>query len=73
MPYIDVNGERLFYVVNAGKLRSKRSERGEWSLVLIHGAGGSHLVWPAELRRLGGVTVYALDLPAHGKSDGQGR
>ncbi|MDW8070224.1 MAG: alpha/beta hydrolase [Anaerolineae bacterium] len=43
---------------------------GQHNLVLIHGAGGSHLYWPAALRRLAGVNVYALDLPAHGRSGG---
>jgi pimeloyl-ACP methyl ester carboxylesterase len=43
-------------------------------LVLIHGAGGSHLYWPPDIRRLQGYCVYAPDLPGHGKSssiDGQ--
>jgi len=38
-------------------------------LVLIHGAGGMHLHWPPEIRRLRGYCVYAIDLPGHGKSD----
>jgi len=38
-------------------------------LVLIHGAGGMHLYWPPEIRRLRGYCVYAIDLPGHGKSD----
>jgi pimeloyl-ACP methyl ester carboxylesterase len=38
-------------------------------LVLIHGAGGMHLYWPTEIRRLRGYSVYAIDLPGHGKSD----
>jgi len=38
-------------------------------LVLIHGAGGLHLYWPPEIRRLHGYCVYAIDLPGHGKSD----
>jgi pimeloyl-ACP methyl ester carboxylesterase len=42
-------------------------------LVLIHGAAGNHLYWPHELRRLPGEDVFALDLPAHGKSQGQAR
>jgi pimeloyl-ACP methyl ester carboxylesterase len=42
-------------------------------LLLIHGAGSSHLCWPAELRRLTGHTVYAIDLPGHGKSAGIGK
>ncbi len=37
-------------------------------VILIHGAGGSHLDWPAEFRRLAGYTVYAVDLPGHGRS-----
>ena len=39
-------------------------------VVLIHGAGGSYLSWPAEMRRLNGQQVLALDLPGHGKSRG---
>ncbi len=41
-------------------------------VVLIHGAGGTHLYWPQELRRLPGYRVFALDLPGHGKSTGRG-
>ena len=46
--------------------------KGSPTLVLVHGAGGNHLHWPAELRRLHEATVYALDLPGHGRSGGQG-
>jgi pimeloyl-ACP methyl ester carboxylesterase len=42
-------------------------------LVLIHGAGGDHLSWPPEIRRLSGARVFTLDLPGHGKSKGPGR
>jgi len=42
-------------------------------VVLIHGAGGSHLSWPPEMRRMSGARVYALDLPGHGKSGGVGK
>jgi pimeloyl-ACP methyl ester carboxylesterase len=41
-------------------------------LVLIHGAGGDHLSWPSELRRMAGCRVFAPDLPGHGKSKGPG-
>lgn len=41
-------------------------------VVLIHGAGGTHLYWPPEVRRLAGYPVYAPDLPGHGKSGGRG-
>lgn len=42
-------------------------------LVLIHGAGDSHVQWPPQLRFMAGVTVYALDLPGHGQSTGAAR
>lgn len=42
-------------------------------IVFIHGAGGSHLHWPAPLRRLKNYRVYAVDLPGHGKSAGRGQ
>ena len=41
-------------------------------VILIHGAGGNHLYWPPELRRLTGYRIYALDLPGHGKSSSVG-
>jgi pimeloyl-ACP methyl ester carboxylesterase len=41
---------------------------GRPPLVLVHGAGGTHLHWPPQLRRLPGEHVYALDLPGHGQS-----
>jgi pimeloyl-ACP methyl ester carboxylesterase len=41
-------------------------------VILIHGAGGTHLHWPTQIRRLPGHRVYALDLPGHGKSEGRG-
>lgn len=41
-------------------------------LVLIHGAGGDHLSWPSQIRRLAGYRVYTPDLPGHGKSRGHG-
>ncbi len=64
MPYVEVNDHRLFCAQTRGKKPDAPT------LVLIHGAGGSHLHWPAELRRLSGATVCALDLPGHGRSDG---
>ena len=48
----------------------------DWSqpaVILLHGAGGNHLYWPAELRRMAGQRIYAPDLPGHGKSAGIGR
>ena len=42
-------------------------------VILIHGAGGTCLHWPPEVRRLEERRVYALDLPGHGKSEGIGK
>lgn len=39
-------------------------------LLLIHGAGGTHLDWAATLRQLNSLVP---DLPGHGKSPGPGR
>jgi len=66
MPYAKLDTGKLFYAQSRGR------GPGAPTLVLIHGAGGSHLHWPAELRRLPGATVSALDLPGHGRSDGPG-
>lgn len=48
------------------------SKKGRLPVVLVHGAGGSRLHWPGNLRRLPGATVYTLDLPGHGRSGGWG-
>jgi pimeloyl-ACP methyl ester carboxylesterase len=40
-------------------------------VVLLHGAAGTHLSWPVQVRYLPGCRVYALDLPGHGKSGGE--
>lgn len=42
-------------------------------LILIHGAGGNHLSWPPQIRRLADEKIYALDLPGHGQSEGMGK
>ncbi len=58
-----------------GQLYYRRHQGGNRllaPLVLVHGAGGNHMHWPAELRRLPDAIVYSLDLPGHGKSDGPG-
>jgi len=42
-------------------------------VILIHGAGGTHISWPPQIRRMAEETIYAIDLPGHGKSEGNGR
>lgn len=67
MPYEMVAGQRLFFARHKGP-----SEKAP-ALLLLHGAGGSRLEWPAELRRMPNAAVYVLDLPGHGRSELPGR
>jgi pimeloyl-ACP methyl ester carboxylesterase len=57
----------LYYFVHGEELRDRPP------VLLLHGAGGSHLSWPPQIRRLTGQRMFALDLPGHGKSEGVGR
>ncbi len=50
-----------------------KEQTNKLPVVLIHGAGGTHLYWPSEVRRLAGFRVLAPDLPGHGKSAGRGQ
>jgi pimeloyl-ACP methyl ester carboxylesterase len=68
MPFVSLNGEKLHYQYHRGALQPKTSP-----LVLVHGAGGTLMHWPGELRRLPDHEVYALDLPGHGRSSGPGQ
>jgi pimeloyl-ACP methyl ester carboxylesterase len=65
MPYLDLNGERIYYAFH-------QNQADGVPVLLIHGAGENHLAWPIGLRRLPGTIVYAIDLPGHGKSTGTG-
>ena len=53
--------------------QSKEIDPSRLPLILIHGAGGSFLSFHPYLRRLQGETIYAPDLPGHGKSEGAGK
>jgi pimeloyl-ACP methyl ester carboxylesterase len=66
-PYTTLTTGRTWYAQN----RPPTPDRPP--LLLIHGAGGDHLHWPPELRRIPGESVLALDLPGHGRSEGPGR
>jgi len=57
----------LYYFAHGEELRDRPP------VLLLHGAGGSHLSWPPQIRRLTGQRIFALDLPGHGKSEGIGR
>ena len=57
----------LYYFAHGDELRDRPP------VLLLHGAGGSHLSWPPQIRRLTGQRIFALDLPGHGKSEGVGR
>ncbi len=44
------------------------SDSDQIPTILIHGAGSSHLGWPASIRHLPSKHILAIDLPNHGKS-----
>jgi len=45
-------------------------ERTTDPVILIHGIGGSHLSWPAAMRKIRGRRTIVIDLPGHGSSEG---
>lgn len=64
MPKLTVNGRTLYYAESGAQAPT---------LVLIHGSGGDHGTWTAQLEGLAhAATVVALDLPGHGASPGDG-
>jgi pimeloyl-ACP methyl ester carboxylesterase len=65
MPYAHTVYGDLFYAISP-----RQAPTTTPPLVLLHGVGGTHLLWPAALRRLPSTSVYALDLPGHGRSGG---
>lgn len=65
MPVILINQQRVFYALHR--------QGAAHAVVLIHGAGSTHLDWPKEIRQLPDSAVYALDLPGHGRSALPGR
>lgn len=66
MPYVTLEtGEQLFY--------SRKDNHAPVDVVFVHGAGGTHRIWGHQVQGLAGANAYAVDLPAHGRSSGQGR
>ena len=66
MPYVDIAGDRIFYVCQ------RVFSPGPHNLILVHGAGGTHQHWGRQLRSIRNAATYALDLPGHGRSSGEG-
>lgn len=65
MPMVHVNGQDIYYA-------ARKLDR-QPVLLLIHGAAGSHLDWPPQLRRFEPLGSCAIDLPGHGRSSGMAR
>jgi pimeloyl-ACP methyl ester carboxylesterase len=61
-----IAAELYYHAYESGEIDSP-------AVILIHGAGGNCLYWPAEMRRLPQKRTYAPDLPGHGKSVGRGQ
>lgn len=49
-----------------------RRTAGNPAALIIHGAGGSHLSFPAEISQISGIYPILVDLNGHGKSPGDG-
>ncbi|HFQ94017.1 MAG TPA: alpha/beta fold hydrolase [Anaerolineae bacterium] len=61
MPLVTTSKQQIYY-----ELSGEPADKPV--LLLVHGAGGSHLDWPAELRHLPDTAVIAIDLPGHGRT-----
>ncbi|MBI5876802.1 MAG: alpha/beta hydrolase [Chloroflexi bacterium] len=65
MPSVNVNGESIYYEGNGGS--------SALPVVFVHGAGGTGARWLPVAQALTNCVTYAIDLPAHGQSTGEGR
>ena len=45
--------------------------QSKYPVILVHGAGGTHMHWPHQLRHHAEMRVLAIDLPGHGESGGE--
>jgi pimeloyl-ACP methyl ester carboxylesterase len=66
MPFLTVAGVRVHYVCHEPMPATLPPA------VFIHGAGGTHQHWLHQVRELPQSSTYALDLPGHGRSEGEG-
>jgi 3-oxoadipate enol-lactonase len=67
MPYFHHKGAQIHYA----DVSSRAKEPQRPPLILIHGAGSSHISWALQLRDLSSTNrMIAIDLSGHGKSDG---
>jgi pimeloyl-ACP methyl ester carboxylesterase len=66
--YIEINAQQIFYSTGNGSFSTSQP-----SVVFIHGAGLDHSVWvlPSRYFARHGYNVVSLDLPAHGRSQGE--
>ena len=66
MPAVNTSRGRLW-------IADHRRQPARPAALFIHGAGGSHLSFPAALRRMPSISPILVDLPGHGSSPGAGR
>ncbi len=66
MPLVETRRGAIFCAIHGRRADAPKA-------LLIHGAGGSHLSFPAAWRRLTSIGAILPNLPGHGSSPGQGR
>ena len=66
--YCTVNGNRAFAYTG-----SRAPVEGQPNIVFVHGAGLDHTVWGMQARYFAhhGYNAFAIDLPGHGRSEGE--
>ena len=66
MPMVETSKGEVFYSDH------RKAGSPYTPVVYVHGASGSRLDWPGELRNLPAANAIAIDLPGHGKSPDPG-